>query len=206
MDIIIDKTLCGISKAQKDYESWSDGSWLWVAPEYMTTTYIAKKIATSIDKRSLTLEAGVSKSIEEAGGLGRGAVSDDLRLGGRFDILVRWANRKPKAIIEVKKQPTKFSDIEEDIQRIIRVLKREKTTFRCGLIAYYTSRHDESGSVKECIKKRVKDIEKETCDLIEKEKGLKFKQYPSDPKPEGDSYDAWIAVVLKISKVRQSAI
>ena len=38
MDDIANKTLAGISKAQKDYEDWTGGYWLWEAPEYMITT------------------------------------------------------------------------------------------------------------------------------------------------------------------------
>ena len=204
IDNIIKTTLYGISKAQKDYETWSDGSWLWVAPEYMTTTSIAKEIAKSIkNKRSLTLEAGVRKSIEEAGGLGKGAPSKKLRLKGKFDILVRWASGKPRAIIEVKKHPENFSHIKADIERIIEVLRLRdgETTFRCGLIAYYTSRYSKSGSAKGDIIKRVKDIKDETHILI-KGKELKLRQYPSPRTltPKGDDNDAWIAVVLKISR------
>ena len=202
MDKIIKKTLLGISKAHKDYKSWSHGSWLWVAPEYMTTTHIAKEIAKSIkNTQYLTLEARVRESIEKAGGLGPGQPRKKLRLNGRFDILIRWKNKKPRAIIEVKKQPRKFSDIEDDIQRIICVLNLEKTTFRCGLLAYYTSSHQESKSAKEFIKERVKGIKDETHKLIKKE-GMKLRQYPSSRTltPDGDDDDAWIAVVLKISK------
>ena len=35
MDDVANKILAGISKAQKDYEDWTGGYWLWEAPEYM---------------------------------------------------------------------------------------------------------------------------------------------------------------------------
>ena len=56
MDDIANKTLAGISKAQKEYEDWTGGYWfwLWEAPEYMVTTYIARQISI-ISDMTLTL-------------------------------------------------------------------------------------------------------------------------------------------------------
>ena len=53
---VVEKTLSGIAKAQKDYEDWSGGYWLWKAPEYMLTMYIARAIRTIPGSHCLTLE------------------------------------------------------------------------------------------------------------------------------------------------------
>ena len=45
IESVIKKTIRAISRAQNDYEEWSQ-FWLWQAPEYMLTTYIAREIAT----------------------------------------------------------------------------------------------------------------------------------------------------------------
>lgn len=71
---IIKKTLSGITKAHKDYEKWS-GLWLWKAPEYMITTYIAKEIAT-LEPGYVFLEQNAKESIKEAGGVGQGNVAE----------------------------------------------------------------------------------------------------------------------------------
>ena len=46
MDEVIENAVNGIAKAQRDYELWSGGNWLWEAPEYFMTTYIAKEISS----------------------------------------------------------------------------------------------------------------------------------------------------------------
>ena len=59
---VIKKTLSGIAKAQRDYETWSGDLWLWEAPEYMLTTYIAKELWTIPGSKYLTLEPNVRRA------------------------------------------------------------------------------------------------------------------------------------------------
>lgn len=69
METIVDKTLKGIARAQDDYETWTGGSWLWEAPEYLVTSYIAREIATVEGYTYyLTLESGVKDALDFAGG------------------------------------------------------------------------------------------------------------------------------------------
>ena len=200
MNDIVQKTLAGISEAQKTYDYWTGGRWLWEAPEYMVTTYIAKHIAVIEDKTFyLTLEHKVRGAIIKAGGLPPGKPPDVLRLKGKFDILVWWANEKekPRAVIEVKKQVKRFSDIEADVSRICAILNIPDTSFRCGFIAYYTSKYDYRGLVKERVIERVDKVAKDVK-LFANKDGKKFKRYSG--KVKGDDSDAWTVEVLKISR------
>lgn len=189
---ITKKTLRGISKAQKDYEKWSE-LWLWQAPEYMLTTYIAKEIATDY---YVTLEQDASELSP-----GPGKLSEDARRkleGGRFDIVV-WDddNYTPIVVIEVKNQPGGFSNISGDVENISRMVKGSNSV-QHGLVAYYAAlKETEDGSGEERTLGRVKSIKSGACDYINKKGGLKLSQH-SILKVVDDS--AWIAVVLQISK------
>ena len=193
---IIKKTLCGISKAQKDFESQSD-YWLNEAPESMIRTYIAKEIAK---KCSLMQEARVREIIYEANGLGPGAIRKNARLDGKVDIVVYQADGKPKAIIEIKKVDIElggFSSIEADVERIIGLLKRSKKIIQCGLVAYYTECEGDEAAEK--CRNKVEAIKRRAYTHI-KENGLNLRQHPKDPKPKLVDDSAWIAVVLEVSK------
>ena len=83
---IIENIRKGIAKAQKDYECWSGGYWLWVAPEYFMTTYIAREMATYSDcNYYITLEGPIKDAIDDAGGMGTKRLRDAMRTGGRCD-------------------------------------------------------------------------------------------------------------------------
>ena len=199
MSDIVNKTLAGISEAQKKYEYWTGGRWLWEAPEYMVTTYIAKHISVLEDKTFyLTLEHKVRDALDKAGGLPLppGEPPDVLRLKGKFDILVWWANDTPRAVIEVKKKVKRFSDIEADVSRICAILNIPDTSFRCGFIAYYTSKYDKHGLAKDRVNERVKEVAKDVKKFANKN-GKTFKRYYG--KVKGDDSDAWTVEVLKIS-------
>ena len=196
---IIKKTLRGILKAQKDYEAWST-LWLWEAPEYMITTYIAKEIASDLPYY-VTLEQNAGEST--GGGIGKGKVSEPTRRKlerGRFDIAV-WDGDIPIVIIEVKNQPVRFNQISGDVDNICRVLKGKNTTLQYGLIAYYLG----------LVKTDAESAEKRTSRIVEKirgdadahiktKKGLQLRQHLSHPKPQVVEDSAWIGVILQISK------
>ena len=197
MDDVANKTLAGISKAQKEYEDWTGGYWLWEAPEYMVTTYIARQISTISDKAFyLTLENNVRDGIRDAGGAS-GRPRKALRFNGKFDILLWWANGTPRAIIEVKNQVTGFSKIKDDVSRISAALKRQNT-IRCGFIAYYTSLADgEHKPAKNRVETRVDGVEA-AVKKFASDNNLKFKRYPGKVVKDEDS--AWTVEVLKISR------
>ena len=198
MDDVANKTLAGISKAQKDYEDWTGGYWLWEAPEYMVTTYIARQISAISDKTFyLTLENNVRDGIRDAGGAG-GRPRKALRFSGKFDILLWWANGTPRAIIEVKNQVPGFSKIKHDVSRISAALRSHQNTIRCGFIAYYTSlTDDEHNPAKNRVETRVDGVASDVKEFA-KANNMKFKRYPGKVVIDEDS--AWTAEVLKISR------
>ncbi len=198
MDDVANKTLAGISKAQREYEDWTGGCWLWEGPEYMVTTYIARQISTINDRTFyLTLENNVRDGINEAGG-GRGRPRNDLRFYGKFDILLWWANDTPRAIIEVKNQVNGFSKIKDDVSRISAALSQQNT-IRCGFIAYYTSKReeDEHKSAADHVINRADKISSEVKIFTNKNL-MKFKRYSGKVVKDEDS--AWTVEVLKISR------
>ena len=73
MTLLMDEVVIGIhialARAQRDYESWTGGDWLWQAPDYLLTTYIAREIAERRKDRTfyIALESNVGVSIDDAG-------------------------------------------------------------------------------------------------------------------------------------------
>lgn len=199
---IVKKTLRGISKAQKDYEAWST-LWLWQAPEYMITTYIAKEIAPV--SPYVTLEQNAGESTEAGGGVGKGKVSDRTQRKlerGRFDIAVWKDDDTPIVIIEVKNQPMRFNQISGDVDNICRVLKGKY--LRYGLMAYYLGLVEtDAESAEERTSRIVEEIKGEADAHIKRKRGLKLRQHLSHPKPQVVEDSAWIGVVLQISKSSQ---
>ena len=195
IDEIIKKTLSGIKKAQKDYENWS-GLWLWEAPEYMLTTYIAREICTIEGSYYLTLESNVKKTVKEAGGYAKGRPPKDARRGGRSDIMLWWSKGTPRAVIEVKNQLSNAEEIRKDIIRIKDMLNKENS-FQCGLIAFYTSRQKKKGDSKGArakIKEWLENIECGTQDILGEGYRLSRRNIPI----RGDNDNAWVASVLCI--------
>ena len=201
MKAVVKKILSGIAKAQRDYEDWSGGSWLWKAPEYMLTTYIAKELGTMPGSKYLTLESNVRRTLEGAGGMGRGKISDAARLGGRSDIVLRWGSDKmPRAVIEVKNQVSdSATEIKQDIKRISAMLRKRDNSFQCGLVAFYTSRWDRKGDgegARSTIKDRLESIESETRNILGER--CRLSRHDSIIRVDGDS--AWVASVLQIQR------
>ena len=102
IDKIIDATLSGIKKSQKQYEKWSGGLWLWNAPEYLITINVANEISEIDGSKYITLENNSTVTIKDAGARGRGRLPKDIREKGKVDILLWWGNDTPRAVIEIK--------------------------------------------------------------------------------------------------------
>ena len=196
---IIKRSLKGVIKAQKHYEYWSGGCWLWEAPEYLVTTYIARQISRIEDADYyVTVEHKVRDAIEDAGGLGRGRPPHALRLDGRFDILL-WNGEKPSAVTEVKNQVFSSSQLRSDVARICAVLDpRRAEGIQGGLLAFYTSKYlngDENG-VKRFVADRLDRIEAETRQFVEETGRTWVVGKRSKVKRVEDS--AWAAAVFHI--------
>ncbi len=194
IDCIEGAILEGIVKAHKDYETWTGGDWLWNAPEYLLTTYVAQSISSTDGTKYISLENNVKSGMEDAGAVGSGRLHSDLRHNGRFDILLWWAGGDPRAAIEVKKQIFGYSNLEKDVKRLKEALRRKKgdSTLQFSMIVYYTAcqvRGD--GSPVDKIMKRVSGVEDGIKSSMP---GFRIKQRMTDVYEDGDS--AWVGCVV----------
>lgn len=199
---IVKAALEGVIEAQSEYENWS-GEWLWMAPEYITTVFVAKKIADTVGKQQVTLEHSTRSAMSDAGAKGRGKLHGDIRENGRFDLLVWNKEHQPRVPIEIKIQVTNAKKILADIGRIEKTITRNQkcSSFEFGMVVYYISlRDDISGrrSAEEKINDRLrtilKDVKKHVSPMVEvrqEHKAFVVNKYQS----------AWAAVALVIESV-----
>jgi hypothetical protein len=197
INYILDKTLEGIAQAQKDYAKWTDGDWLWNAPEYLLSTFIAHNISKIKGAKYLTLENSAKSAIEDAGARGKGRLHSKMRANGRFDILLWWGSYDPRAVIEVKNQINNADAIRNDLLRIKEVLKRKRndSSFQFGIVAYYTSTIDSREfSARERINKRIKKIFEDAKNIV----GEEFRVKPFNKRVQVEDDSAWVAAALLI--------
>ena len=131
----------GIEKAQKKYEKWSGGDWLWAASEYKITVHVAEALANIDGAKFVTLEHSGLDAMEVAAAVVPGPKPKKARLRGRFDILFWWGDETPRAIVEIKNQPNGSEQCSKDFHRICEVLKmnKEESSLQFGLFGFYTS-------------------------------------------------------------------
>ncbi|MEI7844033.1 MAG: hypothetical protein WCI39_13495 [Gallionellaceae bacterium] len=190
----------GIVKAQRACEKWSGGEWLWCAPEYIATVFVAQEISKLDGSKYVTVEHGANAAIADAGARGRGKLHHKIRANGRFDILLWWADETPRAPIEVKCQVTKIDKIKADLQRIGRVInqRKEDSSFQFGVVVFYSSCKD--GKVltaKERLTSQLLNINTGCKELLPR---CTVKMSSSKIYTDGDS--AWVAsaIVLQPTK------
>jgi len=190
---IIESTLNGIDESMNIYQEWSDGEWLWNAPEYFIVVKIAENISKLYGKKYITLEDNVETILNIA--KAKGSKSDVVRKNGRFDIVV-WGERgRPRVIIEVKNSVYRKGKIEEDIRRIKEVLKRKKSksTIEFGLIAFYVDRTYKTKNAKQKIEDKVNSLFEE---IKEGNKDINFEIFFRGNEIIKDDTDAWASVVI----------
>jgi len=196
---LITLTLSAIIETHHTYLQWSGNEGLSNAPEYLLTVKIAEKIA-SIDKpKFVTLEDNVQKTLKLANAKGQGNFSSDIRLNGRFDIVIWWAKGDPRAVIEVKHRVYTFADIEDDIKRICETLQRKKSTssIKCGLIAFYMSTNYKDDA-KNQLKKQIDNIFTHAKSTTERYKKLVINKTTSIN--SCDDKDVYSAIVFDIRR------
>ena len=192
---IIDATLKGINKSQKDYEKWTGGDWLLTAPEYLISTNIAYCISLIDGPKYITLENNVKTALDDAGALGKGRLKDSIRSNGKVDILVWWGKGSPRAVIEVKNQIHYFTQVEADINRIIAMLNRKdgEHSIQFGILAFYTSTSDlEKKTAKERIEDRLNTIMNSVKDQVGEQCNVNL--FKSGPNFVDDS--AWVSASI----------
>ena len=113
---VAEKVLNGISQARNDYRRWSQGEDLNRAPEYVITTSIARAVSRLDDAR-VTVETRVQYDIVD---------------------IVLWMNKREKVIIEIKKTANRYNYILNDLRKVCRILRNERS-LQFGLVAYYIS-------------------------------------------------------------------
>ena len=201
---IMDAAIKGISNAQRDYEIWSGGLWLWEAPEYLAGTYLAQEIARVAGKDGpwyLTMEHSTKQAIEDAGAAGSGKLHRKIRPKGRFDLLLWWGSETPRAPIEIKCQVTEFEKIRADIERLEKVIHRKESesSFQFGMSVFYTSAKDRTGkAAKEKTERRIAQIISAARSHIGADTELVVKK--SAIKMVDDSAWSVVALVLKLLK------
>ena len=191
---IVAHALKGIVNAQDDYEDWSE-CWLWEAPEYLITTYIAQEISKIDDRQFwMYLEYGVRQAIDDAGGMGRGRPPHALRLAGRFDIAL-WDSDQ-SAVIEVKNQIQGFASISADIERICAAMNRQEN-IQHGLMAFYTSKYlkGEETRVGEFVEDRLNRIVDGAEEAVNRWE-MNLVSHSTDIQTVDDS--AWVASILQV--------
>ena len=190
----------GIVIAHRAYEKWSGGEWLWCAPEYFSTVFVAQEISKLDGSKYVTVEHGANAAIKDAGARGRGKLHHKIRANGFFDILLWWADETPRAPIEVKCQVKRIEKIKADLQRIGNVINRSKqdSSFQFGMVVFYSScKDDKVFTAKEILSKRLVNISEGCKQLVPK---CTVKMSSSKIYTDGDS--AWVAsaIVLKPTK------
>lgn len=193
---IIKSTLDGIDESMNIYQTWSDGEWLWNAPEYFITVKIAENISKIYGTKYITLEDNVETTLNLA--KAKGSTSDVSRKNGRFDIVVWGKKGRPRAIVEVKRNVYRAGKIEEDIERIQEVLKRKKSTstIEFGLIAFYTNRGYKKKNAKQNVENKMDKMLKE---IQEKYTDINFEMFFRGNEIIEDDTDAWASVVILMS-------
>jgi hypothetical protein len=172
-DAIVGAILQGIQKAQREYKKWSGGDWLWEAPEYLITVYVAEAIASIEGPKYVTIERSTKATMDDAGAITKGRISKKARPSGRVDIVVWWKNGSPSGVIEIKNQVRSYSQIAKDVERIDKMLHKNHrgSSFQFGCVAFYTSaRTDRKGEARkkliDCFSLIQSKVEEGICDVI----------------------------------------
>jgi len=194
---VVDATLDGFKEAQRSYEKWSGGYWLWQAPEYLISSSVAKSIAGLEGAKYITLEHGATSTLEDAGAKGKGRLPGNIREKGKVDILFWWGDGSPRAVIEIKNQIYSKDQYEKDIKRIGAFLSKnkEQSSLQFGIFAFYESAED--GPIKssrEKVTDRVNKIYKNCREILDG--GYEVSLKMTDIHTIDDS--SWVAACLLI--------
>jgi hypothetical protein len=194
---VIAALLKGVVEAHKAYEAWSD-EWLWQAPEYFTTVFIARELGKLKSAKYVTLENSAKAAIEDARARGRGRLHSELRAKGRFDILLWWGNGTPRAPIEVKSQVLNIGKISSDVKRISQAVTRKKSdsSIAFGAVVFYSScNKDGTFAASERLQKSLDNILRDAKKLVADACHISMKS--SQINEVADS--AWVAAALILS-------
>ncbi len=155
---ILEMSLQGVNNAFRKYHNWSNGYWLGAAPESFIETEIANSLSKIVPY--ITLQDTVRHILEDANADLRGQKPRNSPRG-RVDIIVWWADKKPRILIEVKKAWTKDA-LKKDARRLNQLLNKDCTLEKGVLVAWtaakkpdtidnrFSDMADNSGTILEC--------------------------------------------------------
>lgn len=199
MNEVVDATLLGIEKSYFEYKCWSADEWLWRAPEYFLTVNIAKEIWNLNGPKYITLEDNIKDTLHSAESKIKGRLSQYMRSNGRADIILWWGNKgTPRAIIEVKHRVYKFTNIQEDLDRIIEVLKKE-SHLQFSITTFYMDKNYKTGNVFEKLERQILNIFEQSKEYlaIYSKNLIPIIYYNIHPE---DNQNVWASVVILIKK------
>jgi len=203
---LLDCLIRGGEKAVAEFGDLSGGEWFDEAPEYFLTTYLASSVR-KLEKTTVLLEVHVGATRKEAGAYRRGRPAKNERRNGRFDLVVYWANGKPRGAIEVK-SPLWIVDEKKLGADFIELCKcisaNDDSSFQFTAFVYYASvshpkqKHDNSS---EKLRELVDKVHKR-AEISAKELDLVAKSWPgSIHRGKGDCDDAWcVAAIVFVRK------
>ncbi|MBI1948835.1 MAG: hypothetical protein HYS27_24325 [Deltaproteobacteria bacterium] len=133
--------LGGIAKASTTaYDTF--GVWLNEFPEYYVTSKVADRVARAVNDRGwVHLEQQRSRVLKAAKAERRGRRSPSTPSGAKFDLIVYYANDKPRVVVEIKSPVfTWNSQINRDVVRLCDTVARSRdaSSIQCGILGVYT--------------------------------------------------------------------
>lgn len=197
-NVIIEACLNGIEKSYFEYFEWSGNEWLWKAPEYFLTVNIAKEIWSLDGSKYITLEDNIKETLKSANAKIKGRLSEYMRANGRADIVLWWGKGTPRAVLEVKHRVYMFVNIQEDLDRIIEILKKE-SDLEFGISAFYVDQNYKNGNIEKKLEKKILKLFEDAKEyLAYYSKNLKLEIfYRIHPE---DNENVWGSVVILINK------
>jgi hypothetical protein len=158
-DQITKAILDGFNNAEKAYREWSGGWTLGSSAEHVVYVFIAEAICKIPGSKILKIEQSCKDVVEAACGSRRGKLAESVRIKGHIDIVLSWANDKPRAIIEIKNNVYNYEgQCKPDIERIKALLNMRDTTLSFGIFAFYSSETNGRETAKEKLEKRFNSI------------------------------------------------
>lgn len=199
---LIQAMIKGGERAVSDFSCISGGEWFDEAPEYFLTTYVAWAVG-NLESSYVLLEVSVDQARKEAGALRRGRPSDYERRNGRFDVVLYWANDKPRGAIDIKTRVWAKTEnqFHPDIHRLCSVLSANRdSTFQFCVFLYYAS----VGTPNETAVTRLRDLLgriKDDADQLAREHGVEVIAVPGKLHPaKGMDVGAWCISTLVFTK------
>ena len=193
--------LYGIRKSFNEYAKWNNAR-LSHAPEYLLNINIAKQLSEEYGDKYISLEENVKDIVQELKIEGNEDFSKNIRIQGKFDIVI-WSLKKdrPKGIIEVKQNINGFRNIRKDIDRIVSLLK-QNSKIKFGISTFFIDYQKKVNSKEKLIKK----IEEIHIELQKHASGIEieldFQEILTESiKNDSEEYSAF-AVVLTLKKAK----